>query len=633
MNKARSAPCGSWQSPLSAEIASGKSLRLTQPLAHAGWTYWIESRPAEQGRCVLMRGKPDQPPQSLLPAPFSAHSRVHEYGGGAFAVQNDSIAFVNDADQQLYLLADGKVQQLTSISGSRFGDLRFDTRHQRLICVREQHEETGNEPVNSLVAVTLRDGNVRTLAEGHDFYSSPALDRDARKLAWLQWDHPQMPWDGCQLCVAELDTGGALKSVRHLAGSSDESVFQPEFAPDGVLHFISDRDGWWNIYKMTDDGPSALTADTADYGLAQWNLGMSRYGFDADGALLAVRTAAGRAELVRIRAHAHELIPLPLTQIDHLHVAGNDVAMLASSPHIVSTVYAGLATPHAIRRSSALEFDAGYISVAQPIRFPAANGEQVHAWYYPPRNADYRMPDRERPPLIVKCHGGPTAMNGDGLDPRIQFWTSRGFAVVDVNYRGSSGFGRAYRNSLRLAWGVKDVEDCIGAARYLADQGLADPQRTAISGSSAGGYTVLSALAFHDCFRAGTVYYGISELASAMTDTHKFEARYGDRLLGSWPEAAAVYRARSPLYAAEHIRCPVIFFQGLRDRVVPPDQTERMVNALRAGGQTVRYITFPEEGHGFRRADSLRQALEAELSFYANAFGFTLPVTNNPRHP
>ncbi|HEX6550534.1 MAG TPA: S9 family peptidase, partial [Gammaproteobacteria bacterium] len=272
MSKARSAPCGSWQSPLSAELASGKNLRLMQPLAHAGWTYWIESRPAEQGRCVLMRSKPDQSPQSLLPPPFSAHSRVHEYGGGAYAVQDDRIAFVNDADQQLYLLVDGTVQQLTNIPGSRFGDLHFDTRHQRLICIREQHDETGKEPVNSLVAVTLRDGTARTLAEGHDFYSSPALDHDARQLAWLQWDHPQMPWDGCQLCVAELDSGGTLKSVRHLAGSHDESVFQPQFAPDGVLHFITDRDGWWNIYKMTEDGPRAVTADTADYGLAQWNL-------------------------------------------------------------------------------------------------------------------------------------------------------------------------------------------------------------------------------------------------------------------------------------------------------------------------------------------------------------------------
>ena len=633
MSNARSAPCGSWQSPLSAELASGKSLRLMQPLAHAGWTYWVESRPAEQGRCVLMRSKPDQAPQSLLPPPFSAHSRVHEYGGGAYAVQNDSIAFVNDADQQLYLLAGDKVQQLTAVPGSRFGDLRFDTRHQRLICVREQHDETGREPVNSLVAISLRDGTLRTLAEGHDFYSSPALDRDAHQLAWLQWDHPQMPWDGCVLCTAELDGDGALESVRPLAGGDDESVFQPEFSPDDTLHFVSDRDGWWNIYNETDDGITAVTTDTADYGLAQWNLGMSRYGFDTDGTLLAVRTVAGRAELVRIRAGAHEVMPLTLTQIDHLHVSGDGIAMLAGGPRTPGTVFAGATAAHALRRSSELALDATCISVAQAIRFPAADGEQVHAWYYPPCNPEFRVPDHERPPLIVKCHGGPTAMNGDGLDPRIQFWTSRGFAVVDVNYRGSSGFGRAYRNSLRLAWGVKDVEDCIGAARYLADQGLADPQRIAISGSSAGGYTVLSALAFHDCFRAGAVYYGISELASAMTDTHKFEARYGDRLLGPWPEAAAVYRARSPLYAAEHIRCPVIFFQGLRDRVVPPDQTERMVKALRARGQTVSYIAFPDEGHRFRRADSLRQALEAELSFYANAFGFTLPITDNPRHP
>jgi dipeptidyl aminopeptidase/acylaminoacyl peptidase len=604
-----------------------------QPRADNGWTYWVESRPTEQGRCVLMRAQPGQPAQTLLPEPYSAHSRVHEYGGGAYAVQGERIAFVNDSDQQLYLLTNGALRQLTEVAGARFGDLCFDTRHDALICVCERHEPTRKEPVNSLVAVSLHDGSVRTLADGNDFYSSPALDRDAQRLAWLQWDHPQMPWDGCELCTAELDAAGALKSVRTLAGGADESVFQPQFAPDGSLHFISDRSGWWNIYKVGDSRIVAVTANAADYGLAQWNLGMSRYGFDALGTLLAVRTVDGRAELVRIRDGVQERIALPLTQIDHLHVAGNDVAMLASSPHTVSTVYTGLTTLHAIRCSNALELDAGYISVAQPIRFPAANGEQVHAWYYPPCNADYRVPDRERPPLIVKCHGGPTAMNGDGLDPRIQFWTSRGFAVADVNYRGSSGFGRDYRRSLHGAWGIKDVEDCIGAAKYLADQGLADPLRTAIMGSSAGGYTALAALAFHDCFRAGAVYYGISELASAMNDTHKFESRYGDRLIGPWPAAQAVYRERSPLYAAERIRCPVIFFQGLRDRVVPPDQTERMVNALKARGQAVSYMTFDEEGHGFRRAGSLRRALEAELAFYARTFGFPPPSTDVLPHP
>lgn len=633
MTSRQGAPCGTWRSPVSAELASGSSLRLMQPRTSHGWTYWIESRPLEQGRCVLMRAQPEQPAQTLLYAPYSAHSRVHEYGGGAYAVHGERIAFVNDADQQLYLLEHGVVRQLAARPGARFGDLCFDSSHDALICVCEYHDETRREPINSLVAVSLHDGLIRTLAEGHDFYSSPALDRDAHRLAWLQWDHPQMPWDGCELCVAELDAAGALKSVRALAGSADESLFQPQFAPDGSLHFISDRSGWWNIYKVTDSGTEAVTAGAADYGLAQWNLGMSRYGFDAHGTLFAVRTVDGRAELVRIRGRAQEPIALPLTQIDHLHVADNDAAMLASSPHTVSTVYAGLTAPQAIRRSNAFELDAGYISVAQAIRFPAANGEQVHAWFYPPCNAGYRVPDGERPPLIVKCHGGPTAMNGDGLDPRIQFWTSRGFAVVDVNYRGSSGFGRDYRQSLHGAWGIKDVEDCIGAANYLADRGLADPQRTAISGSSAGGYTVLSALAFHDCFRAGAVYYGISELASAMTDTHKFESRYGDRLIGPWPEAQATYRERSPLYAAEHIRCPVIFFQGLRDRVVPPDQTERMVKALEARGQTVSYVTFPEEGHGFRRAESLRRALESELAFYARSFGFPLPATDALPHP
>ncbi|HEX5340299.1 MAG TPA: S9 family peptidase [Gammaproteobacteria bacterium] len=633
MRNPRRAACGSWHSPISAQAASGSGLRLMQPRAQGDWIYWVESRPAEQGRCVLMRGKPGQEPQALLPAPYSARSRVHEYGGGAYAVHGDALAFVNDADQQIYLLTDGIPRRLTDAPGSRFGDLGFDPEHARLICVRERHTGAGIEPENSLAAVSLHDGAIHSLAQGHDFYSSPALDRGAQRLAWLQWDHPRMPWDGCALCCAELDAEGAIKTTQLLAGGESESLFQPQFAPDGSLHFLSDRNGWWNIYRVTPSGNVAVTTDAADYGLAQWNLGMSRYGFRDDGALLAVRNVQGRAQLIEIQAGVQRLLPLPLTQIEHLHVHGNVVAMLGSSPQTVNTVYAGTDARHGLRRSTQLELAAACISVAQPIRFQAADSETVHAWYYPPCNPGYRAPETECPPLIVKCHGGPTAMNGDGLDPRIQFWTSRGFAVVDVNYRGSSGFGRAYRCSLHGAWGIKDVEDCIGAARWLAERGLADAERTAISGSSAGGFTVLSALAFHDYFRAGAVYYGISELASAMTDTHKFEARYGDSLLGRWPEAAAVYRARSPLYAAENIRCPVIFFQGLRDRVVPPDQTERMVTALQAGGQTVSYITFPEEGHGFRRADSLCRALEEELAFYARVFGFVAHDADTPQQP
>ncbi|MGH8371996.1 MAG: prolyl oligopeptidase family serine peptidase [Gammaproteobacteria bacterium] len=631
MTNVRSAACGSWSSPISAELASGSNLRLMQPCMHAGWTYWIESRPAEQGRCVLMRGKPGQEPETLLPEPFSARSRVHEYGGGAYAVHAEIVVFVNNEDQQIYLRSNGAIRRLTDATGSRFGDLLFDAMHARLICVREQHGTERNQPENSLVAISLKNGAIQTLAQGHDFYSSPALDHDARQLAWLHWDHPQLPWDGCELHCAELDNEGAIKSASKVTGDEDESLFQPQFAPDGALHFISDRSGWWNLYKVTDRDIVAVTTDNADYGLAQWNLGMSRYGFDDNDAVLAVRTVDARAELVCIESDTQRIQALPLTQIDHLFVHGDQVTLLAAGPRTPATIYTGRAAQHVLRRSTELELDAAYISVAQAIRFPTAEGEPAHAWYYPPCNADFRVPDTERPPLIVKCHGGPTAMNGDGLEPRIQFWTSRGFAVVDVNYRGSSGFGRTYRRSLHGAWGLKDVEDCIGAARYLADQGLIDPDRIAISGSSAGGYTVLSALAFHDYFRAGAVYYGISELASAMTDTHKFEARYGDRLLGPWPEAEAVYRDRSPLYAAENIKCPVIFFQGLRDRVVPPDQTERMVAALRARGQSASYVTFPEEGHGFRRADSLRRALEEELAFYADVFGFTPRTADTPR--
>ncbi|MGH8278023.1 MAG: S9 family peptidase [Gammaproteobacteria bacterium] len=598
---------------------------MSQPRVVNDCVYWLEGRPAELGRSVLVCARQGAAPRDLTPTPFNVRSRVHEYGGGAYTAGENIIYFVNHDDQQIYRQSTdgGTPKALSSAPGCRFADLTLDKKHARLVCVCEDHSQFDEPPRNTLVSVAFGDGRTRTLAQGSDFYSSPTLSPDGLQLAWLCWNAPLMPWQGCELWLAELDERGVLQAPRRIAGGAQESIFQPQFAPDGVLHFVSDSNGYWNIYRHVSGSNPAVTQVRMDHGFAQWNFGMSSYGFLADGTLLATRMHDGVSELLAVRTSgASESVNTGMSQIEHLHAAGNLCTLLAASPTQPAAVLFG--TPQHLTPVTppTMSVPAGNISAAQFIRFPADNSETVYAWYYPPCNPEYEPKPGERPPLLVTCHGGPTAMSSNGLDPRIQFWTSRGFAIADVNYRGSSGFGRAYRESLRGEWGIKDAEDCIATARYLVEHGLADARRLAISGGSAGGFTVLCALAFHDYFKAGAVYYGLSELATAMRDTHKFEAHYGDSLLGPWPEARDVYHKRSPLYAAARIRSPVIFFQGLKDKIVPPGQTERMVAALRSNGVPVQTFSFPEEGHGFRRRDTLEQTLGAELAFYGRTFRF-----------
>ena len=623
----RPLPCGSWPSPLSIAAAAGAQLRYSQPRIDGGACWWLESRPLEQGRVALMRMQGGVL-QDLLPPPFSVRSRVHEYGGGAYAVAGAQVFFCNDLDQCIYSLQDGAAQRLTAPGLCRYADLTPDLPRRRLISVCEDH---AGAPDNFLAAVSLTDGSLTQLAAGRDFYSSPALSPDGRELAWLAWDQPQMPWDGTELWVATLDADGRPAGARRLAGGPEESVFQPRYSPDGVLHYVSDRSGYWNIYRYAEGTARALAKDAADYGYAQWTFGMSSYGFLSAREIAAVRIAGGRAKAVVMdsASGACRFLLTGCSHIEHLDAAEGRYTLVGGSPEASVTVLEGQEQKVTALREPAFRLDPEYLSPPEALDFPTSGGERARGWYYPPRHREVGVPVGERPPLIVRCHGGPTSMNGDALDPRIQFWTTRGFAVADVNYRGSTGYGRAYRRSLAGQWGVKDVEDAIHALRHLAARALVDPARAAVSGSSAGGYTALAALAFHDAFQAGVILYGIGELASAMTDTHKFEARYGDNLLGPWPAARELYRARSPLYAADRIRVPVLFFQGLKDRVVPPEQTFGMLAALHARQVPAACITFPEEGHGFRRADSLERVLAAELAFYAKLFGFqpadTLP--------
>jgi len=595
--------------------------RFLQPRLQAGAVYWVESRPEEKGRNVLVRSK-DGKCEDLMPPPYNVRSKVHEYGGGAFLIAGETVYFCNDADQCLYCLQDGKIRPLTVASDRRYGDMVLDAARQRLLCVCEEHRP--DKPVkNFLAAVSLADGSVTPLVTDRDFVSSPALSPDRRQLAWLGWDDPQMPWDGCELWLADMDMVGGLNNPRLVAGGSQESIFQPRWSPGGVLHFASDRSGYWNLYRYGANGIEALCPDAADYGYAQWVLGMSSYGFLSEQEIAAVRIENGRSSLVRIAGGKPTAIPSPYTHIEHLDAEAGKLTFLGGGPETSMGVVEHDGGTFRRLSVAGFEMDPAYLSRAEAVNFATSFDETAHAFYYPPVNLDFRVPQGEPPPLIVRCHGGPTAMNGNALEARIQFWTSRGFAYADLNYRGSTGYGRDYRRSLKGQWGVKDVEDCVQLLAHLVGRGLADPRRAAVSGSSAGGYTALAALTFKQAFRGGAIQYGLADLASAMRDTHKFEARYGDALLGPWPEAKQLYHDRSPLYAAERIKVPVIFFQGLKDKVVPPDQTERMLNALRDRHVPCTSLSFPEEGHGFRRGETLQAVLSAELAFYGLLLGFT----------
>ena len=628
MTTQKTAPYGTWESPITTDLIVGQVVGLGGLAVDGDDIYWLESRPSEGGRSVLVRRNGGEAAVDLTPQPFNLRSRVHEYGGGAFAVDDGTVVFVNFADQRLYRIERGGAPAaMTPEAALRFADFVFDRARGRVICIREDHRADG-EPVNSLVAVTL-DGDAEggaVLAEGHDFFAAPALSPDGTRLAWITWDHPNMPWDGSDLWLAEVADDGTLGTPEHIAGGPEESVQQPEWSPDGVLHFVSDRSGWWNLYRYDGGRAVPLCSKSAEFGLPLWQLGVKTYRFLADGSIGCVFIDNGQSSLAMLRDGNLATIETPF--------AGTNAPQSYDGRLALAVGYRDAATclvvfdpkdggVEELKRAASFDLGAGDVSVAQQVEFPTEGAKTSHAFFYPPANASHRAPDGEKPPLIVISHGGPTGATSDSLSLGIQFWTSRGFAVADVNYGGSTGYGRAYRERLDGTWGIVDVDDCVNAARYLADRGLADPDRLLIRGGSAGGYTTLSALTFRDAFKAGASHYGIGDLAALARDTHKFESRYLDRIIGPYPEAEAVYRERSPIHFTDRLDCPVIFFQGLDDKVVPPNQAEEMVAALKAKGLPVAYIPFEGEGHGFRKAENIKRALEAELYFYGRVFGFT----------
>lgn len=625
------APHGTWRSPITADLIASGGMGIGPVTGDEEDIYWVEMRPAEGGRNVIVRRTPDGQNEDITPAPFNVRSRVHEYGGGAFLVANGTVYFSNFGDQRLYRQDPGSAPHpITPDAPFRYADAVLDYRRSSLICIREDHSGEG-EAVNTIVRVALDGTDAgQPILSGNDFYSSPRLSPDGSRLAWLTWNHPDMPWDAAELWVAAVNDDGSLAGGRRIAGGSGESVFQPEWSPGGALFFVSDPTGWWNLYRWRNGPIDALHLVPAEFGMPQWGLGMTAYAFAGPNIIIAAYTENGTWKLAEIdtRSGSFQDIDLPYTEVRGVQATPNGVVFNAGAPgEPMSIVRLDLATreTETLRRSTNAEIDAGYLSTPEAIQFPTENGRTSHALYYPPANHDYAPPTGELPPLLVKSHGGPTGATSTALNLTIQYWTSRGFAVLDVNYGGSTGYGRAYRERLRDSWGITDVDDCVNGALHLVRGGLADGERLTIDGGSAGGYTTLCALTFRDVFKAGASFYGISDLEALAKDTHKFESRYLDRLIGPYPARRDIYVDRSPIHATDRLSCPVIIFQGLEDEIVPPNQAEAMVNALREKGLPVAYVPFEGEQHGFRRAENIKQSLENELDFFARVFGFQLP--------
>ncbi|MGI9164878.1 MAG: S9 family peptidase [Pyrinomonadaceae bacterium] len=635
----RTAPYGSWKSPITSDLIVSGSVGLSQPTIAGGDVYWVEMRPAEGGRNVIVQRTASGDTKDVNTPPFNARTRVHEYGGGDYVVNDGVVYFSNFADQRLYKQFPGEEPlPITPEADLRYADATLDAKRRRLICVREDHSVAGREAANTLVSIGLDGVNdsAQVLVSGNDFYSSPRVSPDGARLAWLTWNHPQMPWDGTELWTGDLRADGSLNNKNLVAGSIKESIFQPEWSPDGLLYFVSDRSGWWNLYRRNADGKiEPVTELNSELGVPQWIFGLSNYAFESVDRIVCTYYERGISQLalIDVRTRSLKTVANSYTDITFMRAAPGQAVFRAGSPaEPPSIVRFDLNTEsfEVLRRSNNLDIDAGYFSVPRAIEFQTSDGLTAHGFYYPPQNPDFCAPGGERPPLLVKSHGGPTSAAATALSLTIQYWTSRGIAVLDVNYGGSTGYGRVYRERLKDQWGLVDVNDCSNGARHLVSQGKVDGNRLMITGGSAGGYTTLCAITFKDTFKAGASHYGVSNAELLARETHKFESRYLDGLFGPYPEKKEIYFQRSPINFIDRLSCPTIFFQGLDDKVVPPNQAEVMVQALRTKGIPVAYVPFEGEQHGFRQAKNIKRALDAEIYFYSKVFGFELAEKVEP---
>ncbi|HVK34615.1 MAG TPA: prolyl oligopeptidase family serine peptidase [Microlunatus sp.] len=622
------APYGTWPSPVTTDLVTSGTVGLSSPRLDGDALYWLESRPDQGGRVDLVRRTADGATEPVTSGEFNVRSRVHEYGGGAYAVRDGIVVFADFADNRLYRVQDGRTTPLTPVSDHRYADLRLHPDRDLVLAVREDHSGDG-EPVTTIVGLDLRgEGVGHVLCSGADFYSDPELS-DTGGLAWTEWDHPAMPWDATRIRRGRLVDGAVVDAVA-IAGGSTESAVHPRWAPGGELVFVSDRTGWWNLYAVPDGVTTPLWPEAAEFATPQWVFGDQPYVVLDSSRLLVSRISEGVTSVNLLDRSSQTLRPVlasglygPLTA-----AAGRAAALIEDPDRPARLALVDLTTEAwtDVRHAGEQTLSPDWVSVPRAVSWPSTLDDvpgEVHGWYYRPTNPGHSAPEGELPPLITVSHGGPTSFSDTGFAVSLQYWTSRGFAVLDVNYRGSTGYGRPYRDALRGTWGIVDVADCAGGAAALADQGLADPRRLIVRGGSAGGYTTLQALTTTDTFTAGISFYGVADLESLARDTHKFEARYLDGLIGPYPEAIETYLERSPIHHVDRLSVPLLLLQGSDDAVVPPNQAETMAAAVRAKGLPVAMMIFAGEGHGFRRADSIKAALEAQLYFLGRVFGFT----------
>jgi dipeptidyl aminopeptidase/acylaminoacyl peptidase len=622
------APYGCWDSPIGAEQVAARTIAYDDVRIDGEALYWLESRPQEEGRTALVRWAPDAGKTEVLPPAFDVGSRVHEYGGGAYFVGGGVFVASNLADDRLYRIAEGSgavpiTPEPIPPGSHRYADLRVIGGGEFLVCVRERHEL--KDVINELVCLPV-DGSAEpsVIAGGHDFYSFPRPSPDDRRLVWTTWDHPRMPWDGTDLWMADLHPDGRIGVTRQVAGGSEESIFQPEWSPEGELYFVSDRSGWWNLYREKGGGIEPVVVMEAEFGEAQWEFDYSTYAFLDSGRITCRYRSRGLDHLAVIDLGTGKLedLDVPFTSLKpYVRGVGSRVAFIGSSATRSPAVAVTSLTDGDLQVLAGGDagIDDAWVSRPSFVDFPTGAEVTAHAIYYPPTSRDSEGPEDELPPLIVEAHEGPTADAKPRLELRTQFFTSRGFAVAHVNYRGSTGYGRAYRDRLNRQWGIADVADCIHAAQFLARAGHADRRRTVIVGPSAGGYTALCALAHPGSFAAGGSYYGMADLETFAREAPKFQSHYLDQLMGPYPEAAAEYRARSPLHFADRVSGPVIMVAGCEDRIVPTSQIESMVKALQRAGVKCVWLAFEGEGHGLRRPGNIQEALERELRFYLDA--------------
>jgi dipeptidyl aminopeptidase/acylaminoacyl peptidase len=626
------APYGSWRSPFPIDWLTHGTVRPLELDADGDGLVWLEVRPEEGGGQVLVRRAADGTTVDFGPAGVNVRTRVHEYGGASYLVRGGhAVASDFSTGRLLRRDADGAWRPLTPQRAWRYADLELDESRRRLIAILEDHEpatlERHGEAENALVAVSLVDGDVTVLASGRDFYAAPRLSPDGRHLAWLEWSHPNMPWDGTELMLAPVAADGTLGDPVRIAGDPSTWVAQPAWAPDGSLWFAAEPEEWMSLHRWRDGRIEPMTTLPAEFAGPDWQLGYRTYVPLADGTAVAIGRSSGRDRLYVVGPQPGSIreVATPFTELDRPVVQGGSVVAIAATPtDALAIVRISLSdgASEVLRASSGHELAPDDVSVGTPVEFPTTDGRTAFGIFYAPRNAHHRGPDGDRPPLIVTSHGGPTSAASTARSLTVQAFTTRGIAVLDVDYGGSTGYGRSYRERLEGQWGIVDVDDCVAGARRLAERGLVDAERVVVRGGSASGFTTLAALAFRDVFAGGITYFGIGDLRGFAMDTHKFESRYLDRLIGPWPDASDLYATRSPGLHADGMRSPVLVLQGEEDRVVPPSEAERIVAALRRNGIPHAYLLFPGEDHGFRQATSIRRAFEAELSFLGQVLGF-----------